>query len=304
MNVLVIGGGISSEREVSLRSAHSILKSLKKNRKHHVSMYDWDGSEKWLNDNLATFDVVFPALHGEGGEDGQIQKILENNHVAYIGTDSHNSANCIDKIKTKSILRKNGIRVPDGSTVNLNEYKKHHLYNHPHVLKPLIGGSSIDTFIFPEISNRIDSEIVQAFNTHHILLIEEFISGVEITVPILGFKSLPIIEIIPPKNATFDYKNKYNGKTQELCPAVHVSDRLQSEAGDIAEKVHKIMGCRHLSRTDMIIQNNEIIVLEINTMPGFTEQSLYPRSARVSGLDMIELTERLINLACEADHGK
>ena len=302
MNILVIGGGTSSERPVSLRSAQAVYDALETNSLNIVDIYDWDGTEEWLNREVKKYDVVFPVLHGEGGEDGKIQRILERNKVAFVGTDSLRSAECINKTATKNILRKHGIRVPKGQVVTYQQYIAHDLYNKAHVLKPVIGGSSIDTFIFPELSSRVDADITKAFEVHHTLLVEEYITGIEITVPILVDKKLPIIEIIPPKNATFDYANKYNGKTQELCPAVHLSKDQQNEAYDIAKSVHSVMGCRHLSRTDMIVQNNEIVVLEINTMPGFTSQSLFPRAAAVFGFNMQDLTMYLVQLAYESSN--
>jgi len=297
MRVLVVGGGISSEREVSLRSAQAIYDTLIEGKEHEPYLYDWDGTENWLLQNVSKFDVVFPALHGEGGEDGTIQKILEKNNCAFVGSGSSSSKNCIDKTKTKDVLRQNNIRVPDGKSVSYQEYLAHRLYNLPHVLKPSIGGSSIDTFIFPSISSRIDEEIEQAFTRHKYLLVEEYIIGTEITCPILIDRALPVIEIIPPKNATFDFENKYNGMTQELCPPENVNGELQAHAQEIAQKVHKIMGCRHLSRTDMIINDRDIIVLEINTMPGFTLQSLFPKSAKIAGISMAEVVDSLINAA-------
>ena len=302
MNILVIGGGTSSERPVSLRSAQAVYDALETNSLNIVDIYDWDGTEEWLNREVKKYDVVFPVLHGEGGEDGKIQRILERNKVAFVGTDSLRSAECIDKTATKNILRKHGIRVPKGQVVTYQQYIAHDLYNKAHVLKPVIGGSSIDTFIFPELRSRVDADIKKAFDVHHTLLVEEYITGIEITVPILVDKKLPIIEIIPPKNATFDYANKYNGKTQELCPAVHLSKDQQNEAYEIAKSVHSVMGCRHLSRTDMIVQNNEIVVLEINTMPGFTSQSLFPRAAAVFGFNMQDLTMYLVQLAYEGSN--
>ncbi len=199
MNILVIGGGTSSERPVSLRSAQAVYDALETNSLNIVDIYDWDGTEEWLNREVKKYDVVFPVLHGEGGEDGKIQRILERNKVAFVGTDSLRSAECINKTATKNILRKHGIRVPKGQVVTYQQYIAHDLYNKAHVLKPVIGGSSIDTFIFPELSSRVDADITKAFEVHHTLLVEEYITGIEITVPILVDKKLPIIEIIPPK---------------------------------------------------------------------------------------------------------
>lgn len=297
IKVLVIGGGISSEREISIRSANAVYESLKE-AQIDSELYFWDGTDTWLQDNCRRFDVAFPVLHGMGGEDGHIQKILEHINIPYVGTDSTHSVQCIDKVATRDVLASNGILVPYGCTVDYEQYKTHQLFNAPHVLKPKISGSSIDTFIFPDIRSQKDiSAIESAFKRHKIMLLEEYVEGTEITVPVLNTNALPVIEIIPPKNATFDFENKYNGTTRELCPPENVSLEVQKSAQEIAKKVHNIMGCRHLSRTDIIIRDNQLYVLEINTMPGFTPQSLFPKSARVAGLNMSQLTRHLIALA-------
>jgi D-alanine-D-alanine ligase len=129
------------------------------------------------------------------------------------------------------------------------------------------------------------------------MLIEGLIDGQEITVSILGEVALPVIEIVPPANEEFDYENKYNGKTQELCPPQNVSEAIQKEAQNLAIKVQKILGVRHLSRVDMMLRGDQLYILEINTMPGLTDQSLFPKSARVAGLDMAQLSHKLLVLA-------
>jgi D-alanine-D-alanine ligase len=135
-------------------------------------------------------------------------------------------------------------------------------------------------------------------NRYPEMLLEELIEGTEITVPILGSDALPIVEIIPPEGQVFDYDNKYNGLSEELCPPRSISMELQEKAKQLALRVHKIAGCRHYSRTDMIIdKHNNIYVLETNTLPGMTDESLFPKSAKAAGISMQELCERLINLA-------
>jgi D-alanine-D-alanine ligase len=297
MKVLVIGGGISDEREVSLRSAKAVAEAGA--QYHDVELYDWDGSRDWLAAEARQFDVAFPVLHGKGGEDGQIQQILEGLGVAYVGTDSEHSAICMDKIQTNKILAQHGILVPKGELVDLQEYKAHTLYDKPHVLKPLGGGSSIDTFVFSDVSKRSDTPIAEVFKEHEKLMLEEYISGQEITVSILDGHDMPVIEIIPPANGIFDYENKYNGTSQELCPPEHVSQKLQIKAKELAQKCHDIMGCRDLSRTDMIIHGNELVVLEINTIPGMTSTSLFPKAAAVAGLSMDQLVDFLVNSAAK-----
>lgn len=296
MKILVIGGGISSEREVSLRSSISVAESLKASG-HIVTYYDWDGTSQWLADNASAHDVVFPVLHGQGGEDGQIQKILEDLDCKYVGTDSIHSQFCMDKTVTRNMLLAEGIKLPVGQKVDEKQYKEHKLFSEPHVLKPKDGGSSIDTFIFSDIAERDQNKVHAAFRTHKTMLIEQYIVGKEITVPVMQGKDLPVIEIIPPTDGTFDYQNKYNGLSKELCPPENVSQEVQKQATEIALKCHKVMGCRHLSRTDMIVSADGIFVLEVNTMPGMTGQSLFPKAAQYAGLNMNLLTDYLVKLA-------
>jgi D-alanine-D-alanine ligase len=301
VKVLVIGGGISPERDVSLRSSQSVHEALLK-AGYESFLYDWDGTGEWLGINARQYDVAFPVLHGTGGEDGQIQKILENINITYVGTDSINSANCIEKNTTREILASRGILVPIGAQVTYQQYRNHELFSRPHVLKPSLGGSSIDTFIFKDVLSRDLNAIELAFEKYETLLLEEYISGTEITVPILEGYTLPAIEIIPPPNKTFDYENKYNGATKELCPPEHVPVDVQKRAQKLALNVHEIMGCRHLSRTDFIIHGDKLYVLEVNTMPGFTDQSLFPRSAKVAGLEMQDLVAYIIKIARQDAH--
>lgn len=294
MKVLVIGGGKWDEREISLRSSKNVYEAAR--QYYNTEYYDWDGSEAWLNNNLIRFDVVLPILHGVGGEDGAIQKILEAHSIKYLGSNSQVSALCFDKSKTLQLLRENDIRVASGKMVTIDEYFSDPLASKPHVLKPFDSGSSVDTFIYKD-SPVIDEDLVTAaFKRRPKMLLEEYILGTEITVPILEGKQLDIIEIIPPEGQAFDYENKYNGATKELVPPLNVSKKLQQAAQKLGEKIHRLAGCRHLSRIDMIIKDNNLYVLEINTIPGMTNQSLFPKSAALANIDFPALIQYFITL--------
>ncbi len=296
MKVLVIGGGISDEREVALRSSKAVTESAKK-AGHETEHYDWDGSYDWLDQNVGSFDVVLPILHGKGGEDGQIQKYLEQKNVKFLGSGSESSKNCFDKQLTREILAKSNILVPEGGLVDLRQYEASFLSTRPHVLKPVDGGSSIDTLMNITIDKVERSEIEELFSRHGKMLIEEFIEGSEVTMPVLDGRDLPVIEIIPPYGQAFDYENKYNGKTDELCPPKNIDPSMQKKLQDLAQKTHKIMGCRHLSRVDVMISQGTPYVIEINTMPGMTDASLFPLAAQQTGMDMPRLVDYLISLA-------
>ncbi len=298
MKVLVIGGGISSERDVSLRSSKSVYQATL-NLKLDSEYYDWHGDKEWLNENLKRFNVVLPILHGIGGEDGRIQSMLDACNSKYLGSGIATSELCFNKNLLKNELTKHSILTPASSVVDLDSYTKHALTLNPHVLKPIDGGSSLDNIIMKKPSDK-NSEIVEKlFKKHNKMLLEEFIEGTEITVPILDGYDMPVVEIVPPEGGTFDYKNKYNGKTEELIPPSNVTPDAQQISKDIARRIHKLANCRHISRTDIIIVDNKFYVLEINTMPGMTDQSVFPKAAASVGLNFDKLVEHLINLAVE-----
>jgi D-alanine-D-alanine ligase len=295
MKILVLGGGDSPEREVSQRSAKVIADAaraagfevLEADPKDNLSMLD----------NLSAETIIFPILHGAGGEDGQIQKAFERRHLAYLGSDSKSSAECFDKWLTRQKLEAAGIPMPAGALVSKDTYKYHILAKKPHMLKVLRGGSGIGTIWAKNPDKVSDFEVESLFKLDTNAELEEFIDGTEVTVPILDESALPVIEIVPPSGEEFNYENKYNGRTQEICPPRNVSENLQKKCQELAEKVHKAMNCRHLSRVDIMIdKHGNLFVLEINTMPGLTDQSLYPKSAAMAGIPMPQLVKRFVDM--------
>jgi D-alanine-D-alanine ligase len=294
MRVLVLLGGVSNEREVSLRSGRAVADALKAGG-HEVTEYDpQEGLEK-LAGFVGKVDCVFPILHGKGGEDGTIQVELEKHGFKYLGSDSSVSKICFDKSEFKKILNKLSILTPQSEVVTKLSIGSSQLLQKPYVLKPLNGGSSLDAFIIRDpLAGSYSPNI---FDHYQLMLLEELIEGVEITVPVLGDKALPVVEIIPPTGKEFDYENKYNGETQELCPPPHVSQEKQSEAQTLAERIHKEVGARHISRTDMILdKDGKLWVLELNTMPGLNDQSLTPVAAKEAGMNMQQLVQIFLGL--------
>jgi D-alanine-D-alanine ligase len=289
--IFVLGGGKSTERDVSLRSSAEVLKSVEA-LGYKAKFIDTKTSDEYLN--ATSQDIVLPILHGKYGEDGTLQRELEKQGIPFLGSGSEASKNCFDKWVTRNILLSHNIPMPGGDLIGENQYKNHKLFAKPHVLKDLEGGSSIGTYIVRDQENIDWNVILEAFSGKK-LLIEELIVGHEITVPILDETALPVIEIIPPVDGEFDYENKYNGKTQELCPPFNVNKTLQEQAMELATRVHNIMACRHFSRVDIMIdEQNKLYVLEINTIPGLTSQSLFPMSAKSAGMSMDALVEKLI----------
>lgn len=298
MKIVVLGGGNSSEREVSLRSASAVAKALRQ-AGHEVIELDPSKGLNALN-GLTNDVIVFPILHGAGGEDGAIQQELESRGLPYLGSGVEASRLCFDKYLARQKLLEAGVSIAKGDSVTSETYPNNPLTKAPHVLKVQRGGSSIGTYIVRDPSNIDEQKVAEVFSLDDHAIIEELIIGPEITVPILDTKALPVIEIVPPEAEEFNYENKYNGKSQEICPAVSIDKPKQEEAQRLAEKVHKVLGCRHLSRIDIMVrQNGELVVLEANTMPGMTEQSLYPLSAKTAGIYMPELVNIFVDLVTE-----
>lgn len=295
MHILVIYGGTSNEREVSLRSGQSVADAIE-NLGYSYTLFD--PQEKNLVEmDLTSYNIVFIALHGAGGEDGTLQKILEDKHVPFVGSGSEASALCSDKFAYKQLLKSKGLPVVDGKLVSKSDMANE-LFRMPYVLKPFNGGSSLDTQIVRVPDETARAVSLELLSRYEQMLLEPLIEGTEITVGILGDRPLPVIEIIPPHGKEFDYENKYNGSTQELCPPQNVSQPMQKQAQELALKVHIATGCRHMSRTDIIIdQHDNLHILETNTIPGLTTQSLFPKMMQTDGMTMAEGIDKLLKMA-------
>jgi D-alanine-D-alanine ligase len=291
--VHVIAGGNSDERAVSLRSGQAVAAALA--ARGYEVMTD-DPTQVALGS--AAVDVAFPVVHGAGGEDGTLQAQLDALGLVYVGSGMTASELCFNKATYREVLQQHELPVAEGTLVDIQAFASNPLSQAPYVLKQYDGGSSIDTLVVRDPAAVVPETIGDIFAKHPQMLLEQLIEGTEITVPVLGDKALPIIEIIPPSGGEFDYENKYNGASQELCPALHVSDAVQEQAQRLAEKIHSLCGCRDYSRTDMIIRSDgSLVVLETNTIPGMTEQSLFPKAAAAAGLSMPALCAQLVEMA-------
>lgn len=296
MHYFVLGGGSSPEKEVSHRSATAVKEGLEA-LSHTVTYVDPSSLplEELLTAARHT-DGVFPMLHGFGGEDGTLQEHLAAEGIPYFGPDATACANTYDKVVFKKILEENGITTPRWNTISAESFAEEPLTAAPFVLKPIGGGSSIDTFIVRSLP--FDSApLLEALSRYDTMLIEELIEGSEITVGVLDGEALPVVEIVPPTDGEFDYENKYNGATAELCPPENVSEAIQIKAQALALTVHAVTQCRHLSRTDMLIDDKgELFVIDTNTIPGLTSESLFPKAAKVAGYEWVALVERFTKL--------
>lgn len=286
-------GGISSEREVSLSSGREILK--------YINFGEYEGveivldSKKDIFEKVGDIDFALLALHGKYGEDGAVQSILDSLDIPYSGCGMASSAVCMDKDLTKSILKSKDIRTGKWIVVrNLSEVLKEQVEDlgYPVVVKPNSGGSSVATFIcrtFEEVLHgveeglKVDSEV----------MLEEFIKGDEITVPILDGEVLPTLIIKPVKGGFFDYTSKYeDGGAEEVI--IEYEKKLQDEINTMALDTFRALKCEVYARVDFIIRDGVPYILEINTLPGMTKNSLFPKSALGIGMDYRGLLDRII----------
>ncbi len=309
MRVAVLMGGLSSEREISLRTGNKVLQALDPARFEAFAVDPRPRSEStaWI-ETLARepIDVAFVALHGRFGEDGTIQGLLELLGIPYTGSGVLASALAIDKIRSKRMYQTAGIPTPEFLVVTAEERAdpetraRLEAFGLPAVVKPSREGSTIGLSIVRD-AGQMEPALELAFRHDREVLIERFAAGVEITAAVLGNRDLqvlPLIEIVP-RSGFYDYEMKYTpGATEEIVPA-----RIAAEhtvlAQELARSAHLALGCRGVSRTDMIVADDGIWVLETNTIPGMTETSLLPRAAAAVGISFPRLVEMLIELALE-----
>ncbi len=301
LKIAVLMGGTSAEREVSLSTGRQILNALDP-EKYAVTALDTQDMPALLaslTENRP--DVCVIALHGRGGEDGTLQGLLDLLGIRYTGSGVLASALAMDKAMSKRVLTAAGVLMPQDVTLKRGETMPTGAMPLPLIVKPNAQGSTIGMSIVREAS-EMDAAVTLAFQNDDTVLVEQFITGTEITVPILGndvLEILPIVEIVPAKGF-YDYEAKYTaGATDEIVPA-RIPDAVAAEARRIAALCHQTLGCRGMSRTDMIVTaQNEIYTLEVNTIPGMTPTSLLPRSAEAAGFPFPKLLDKIIALALE-----
>jgi len=293
--VLIISGGISKERLISIDTGLQVSRELKNNG-YDVKISEPDNS---LAKKIKQFkpEVIFNALHGQFGEDGYIQTILERFKIPYTHSGVIASSIAMDKEISKKIFIKNKINTPKFFTYSydlknstlIKKIKKK--LNFPVVVKPLNEGSSVNVYI---CSKKNIIKILNSIKNYKKVMIEEFIGGREIQVAIMGNKKLGAIEL-KPKRKFYDYQAKYNSKakTQHIIPVDLTKSKLE-EILDIAYKAHKLIGCKGVTRSDFKFYNEKFYLLEINTQPGMTKLSLVPEIADYKGIKFIELIEWIL----------
>ncbi len=305
LTVALLSGGISSEREISLKSGDQVYDALDK-EKYTIIRYDPKTDLARLVSDAPQIDVALIILHGPYGEDGTIQGLLDLLNIPYQGSGVLGSAVAMDKVISKQLYEMSGLPIPAYSAVKRNDVldpeELAEQIGLPLVVKPVNAGSSVGITIV-ESKAVIKDAVESAFEHDGMILIESFIPGIELTAGVIGnevLKALPIIEIIPDKaHAFFDYKAKYTaGATQEICPA-RIDATLTEKAKTYAKIAHRALSCRGYSRTDMILNNEELYVLETNTIPGMTATSLFPQAAEVAGISFPRVLDKLIELGIE-----
>ncbi len=302
MNIGVIMGGISSEREISLKTGKEIASNLN-SEKYKVSEIIINSTEE-LIEKVKSIDFAFIALHGKFGEDGTIQSVLKTLNTPYSGCDSLSSAICMDKDMTKKILKYADIRT--GKWISLNSleelnYEKIEKLSYPVVIKPNSGGSSVATNLISE-EKDVKRAIEEAFKYDTEVMIEEYIKGDEITCCILNGKMLPVLAI-KPKSHFFDFASKYeDGGAEEII--VNLNEKLHKEVEQMAIACWKELKCSVYARVDMIVKEGVPYILEINTLPGMTKNSLFPKSAAGINMDFKMLLENIIQYSIEERKNK
>ena len=312
----VLRGGPSSEYEVSLKTGSAVLAALSEER-YEVRDIFIDKAGKWHlfgkpitpERALRQVDVVFNALHGEYGEDGQVQRVMDRLGVRYTGSGVLASAYGMHKLRAKEYARRAGIPtarhvvIPVSLDISRAFREVHSAFSPPWVVKPIRGGSSVGVAL-AWTPIEFQNAVREAFEFSSTVFVEEYISGREATVGVLeGFREeeyytmLPI-EIVPPKKKKFfDYEAKYTGISEERCPG-EFTQKEKEQLQIFARAIHQALDARHYSRSDFIIHPKRgIYFLEINILPGLTKESLVPKAMQVAGCEFPELVEHLIGLA-------
>ena len=298
-NVLVVLGGTSGERAVSLESGRACIKALK-NKGYNVSTFD----PRYKNFNLINsknINVIFNALHGRDGEDGVAQSYFEYLRIPYTHSGVISSFNAMNKIHSKEIFIKNRIITPKYFSIKKTEFNnslinkmiKNKKINFPIVLKPINEGSSLGVEVCKN-KNKLTKSLLISFKKYHEIILEEYIGGQEIQAAVLNGVPLGAIELIP-RRLFYDYKAKYTkqAKTKHIMPAT-ISKKKYNEVLKIAKKAHNILNCRGVTRSDFKFYKNTFYLLEINTQPGMTSLSLVPEIANFKGISFENLVEKIL----------
>lgn len=304
MNIAVLSGGSSLERDVSLRSGKRVTEALR-GRGHQVVALDLD---EHLVDHLTkhAVDLVFLALHGKAGEDGSIQSLLDLLGIAYTGSGATASALAWDKSVSKGVLSRAGVNTPGWHVLSEDAVREYgagralgriaERMTFPLVVKPVQGGSSLGVRLV-ETPDDLASAVMSAFHYHPAALLEQVVVGTEVAVSIVDGIALPAVEI-HAKDGTYDFGARYTHGATEFHAPARLDPRVADACADAAGRAWDALGCRHVMRADLIVDGDGTPwMLEVDTCPGLTETSLLPIAAKAGGLGFDEFCERLIDVA-------
>ena len=300
LRVLVVTGGPDREYDVSLQSAQQVTEALRQ-AGHLVRQALVGPDDLSALDHFVEWEgnVIFPALHGPWGEGGQLQQEMERRDLPFVGSGSVSSALCMDKHRAKAVLIQHHLDCPPHQLLDAHQAVR---FDPPVVIKPPCEGSSIDL----EICTNGD-QLRQArgrLHQHHVtLMVEKYVAGKELTVAVLqtncGPQALPAIHVVPA-TGFYDYAAKYQRDDTAYLFDINLPAHVLERVDDMALAAHEALGCRHLSRVDLIVDpDHQPWILEVNTIPGFTSHSLVPMAAARRGMSLSQLTDRLVRLAIQ-----
>ena len=325
-HVVVLMGGVSAEYEISMKSGEQVVRHLDENV-YKVTPVEITRAGEWvfpgaereyleIGAAIPRFralqpDCVFIALHGPFGEDGRMQGLLDMLGILYTGSGCAASALAIDKVRSKVIAKQAGIGVADEVVLTLHEWNQdpdaitalvEETIGFPCVVKSPVQGSSLGMAI-PQTQEEFRAAIEEVFGFGYSLMVEKYIEGLEVTCGVLDLDeetaavALPVTEIHPVKGKFFDYHAKYTPQAAEEITPAKIEDSLRDRIQEMSVCAHEAIGCRGFSRSDMIISGDDIVWLEINTIPGLTETSLLPQAAEAAGISFSELVGKLVESA-------
>lgn len=288
----VISGGLSSEREISLRSGTAVYKALTKGG-FRAELIDVTANNYKTFINEYNFHLAFIALHGRFGEDGRVQAQMENKGIKYTGSGPEASMAALDKLRSKKMFISAGLYVPEYALVRSKDEVPSFRFSVPCVVKPRFEGSSVGLSVVKE-DNQLAPAIIESLRYDNDVIVESFIAGKEVTVGVLGEKILPVVEI-KTSGGVYDYTSKYMSADTEYCIPADLPEDVYRACQSAGMRAHKALGCRGFSRADIRISRSGVpYVLEVNTIPGLTERSLLPMAAISEGLDFFQLCVKMI----------
>jgi D-alanine-D-alanine ligase len=303
----VFMGGTSEEKEISLLSGEAVIAALKELGYNAVPVVLNDDSLAALD--RSHIDVAFIAMHGKFGEDGELASLLEEKGIPYTGSKPLSSRVAMNKVMAKWRFEEEGIPTPaylalEGNFTSTEaDWLIRQEFGYPCVVKPVASGSSIGVTIL-ENAGQLPDALTKASGTEHEVLVEKYIAGREITCGILADRPLPLIEL-KPRSRFFDFHAKYEDPGTEHIVNPDLSEAIKMELQSLALAAHNAVGAKDFSRVDMILDNsNQPWVLEVNTIPGLTNKSLFPKAAKALGIDFPHLCEMLTEMAFKSSHAQ